>query len=193
MNWWWLRVPLNVLDVANHDSRNPVLLTSSTELTKNKVTPSTLASAKSNNCFGVRIWFEKGRRRLACAASLLMVPPTLLQAFFPCDVAKEFHSAWMWKSFWWNTRSVKFLKLLYCAAITEIEHFVQIWKFFTDVVFMKVFQKTVHRNCVMGLVVTYVCIRFMGKLTTSINIMYHERVYCCLWIVPMKSLGSILD
>ena len=57
MNWWWLRVPLNVLDVGNSDSKNPVLLTTSTDLTKNKVTPSKLASEKSNNCFGVRIWF----------------------------------------------------------------------------------------------------------------------------------------
>ena len=70
MNWWWLCVPLNVLDIANHNSRNPVLLTASTELTENEVTPSTLISAKSNNCFGVKIWFEKGRWRLACAATI---------------------------------------------------------------------------------------------------------------------------
>ena len=89
MNWRWLCVPLNVLDIANHNLRNPVLLTTSTELTKNEVTPSTLASAKSNNCFGVRIWFEKGCWRLACAARLLTVLPTPLQSFFPCDVAKN--------------------------------------------------------------------------------------------------------
>ena len=53
-------------------------------------------------------------------------------------------------------------------SITEIEHFVQKWKFLTDVVFMKVFQKTMHHNCVMSLVVTYARIRFMGKLTTFI-------------------------
>ena len=117
MNEWWLCVPLNVLDVANHNSRNSALLITSTELTKkSEVTPSTLASAKSDNCFGVRLWFEKGCWRLACAASLLMVSPTLSQASFPFNVAKKFHSAWMWKSFWWNIRFVKFLKFLYCAA-----------------------------------------------------------------------------
>ena len=90
-NEWWLRVPLNVLDVANHNSRNSALLITSTELTKkSEVTPSTLAPAKSNNCFGVRIWFEKWCWRLACAASLLMVPPTLSQASFPFNVAKKF-------------------------------------------------------------------------------------------------------
>ena len=59
--------------------------------------------------------------------------------------------------------------------------------------FMKVFQKTVHSNCVTNLVVIYACIRFIGKLTTSIYIIYHIKVYCCLWIIPMESLGSILD
>ena len=37
------------------------------------------------------------------------------------------------------------------------------WKFVTDIVFMKVFQKVVHHNCVMGLVVSYTCIRFYGQ------------------------------
>ena len=54
---------------------NSVLLATSSELT-NEVIPQTLVSANSNNCFRVRIWFEKGRLRLVCAASLLMVPPT---------------------------------------------------------------------------------------------------------------------
>ena len=67
-----------------------------------------------------------------------------------------------------------------CLAINEIEDFVQKWKFVSDIVFIKVFQKTVHHNYVMGLVVTYASTWFMGKLTTSIYIKYHERVYCCL-------------
>ena len=52
-------------------------------------------------------------------------------------------------------------------AITEIEDLVQKWKFITVVVFTKVFQKTVHCNSVMSLVVIYACIKFMGKLATS--------------------------
>ena len=51
-----------------------------------------------------------------------------------------------------------------------MDHFVHKWKFLIDAVFIKVFQKTVHHNCFMGLVVTYAHIRFMGKFTTSIYV-----------------------
>ena len=90
MNWWWLCIPWNVLDVANRDSRNSIILTASSELTENEVIPSTLISAKSNNCSGMKVWFQKGRWRLACAASLLTVPPTPSQEFFPRDFSKQF-------------------------------------------------------------------------------------------------------
>ena len=76
-----------------------VLLTISTELTKNEMMPLALASAKSNNYFGVRIWFEKGYWRLVCAASLLGVPPTPSQEFFPCDTAKNSIQRWCWSCF----------------------------------------------------------------------------------------------
>ena len=77
MNWWSLCVSLNVLDVANRDSRNSVLLTTSSELTKNKVKPSTLDSAKSNNSFGVKIWFEKERWRMVhVQVAFTIVAPT---------------------------------------------------------------------------------------------------------------------
>ena len=53
--------------------------------------------------------------------------------------------------------------------------------------------KKLYTNCVMSLVATYAQIRFMGKLTTSIYLIYRKRVYCWVWIIPMESLGSILD
>ena len=125
----------------------------------------------------MRIWFEKGCWRLAYAAGLLMVPPTLLKASFPCHVGKKLHSAWMWKSFWWNIRLVKFLKFLYCVLLShqwnrrlcaemEICHGHRVHKSVS---------KIVHHNCVMGLVVTYTSTWFTGKLTTSIYIKYHEN------------------
>ena len=60
------------------------------------------------NCFGVRIWFEKGHWRLAHAASLLMVPPTLSQAFFP----------------WWQKNSIQ----LGCGScFDEISDLLSFW------------------------------------------------------------------
>ena len=72
-------------------------------------------------------------------------------------------------------------------SINEIEHFVQKWKFLTDVVFMKVFQKTAHCNRVMGLVVTYARIRYMGKLTTSIYIISQKGA-----LLPVNYSNGIL-
>ena len=98
---------------------NSVLLITYSEFTKNNLIPSTFPSAKSSNCFWPRIWFEKGHWRLACEASLLVVSPSTTKVFFPCNVVKKTHRAWMWKSLWWNVRFVKFLKFLYCAAVSH--------------------------------------------------------------------------
>ena len=156
MNLWWLHVPSNMLDVANYNLANSVLLTTSSELTKDEVVPSTLASAKSNNCFGKMIWFEKGRWRLACAASLLMVPPDPSQTLFLCDVAKKSIQPVCGNHFDEISGSLRlWSSLLCCWAITVIEDFVQNWKFVTGKVFIKVFQKTVHCSCVMCLVVSF--------------------------------------
>lgn len=56
------------------------------------------STAKSYNSFGVKIWFANGLCKLVLEASLLTVPPSPSQAVFPCEVAKNCHSASIPKS-----------------------------------------------------------------------------------------------
>ena len=122
---------------------------------------------------------KKGTEDLHVQLAFLIVPPTMLQAFFPCNVAKKNSIQPECAS---QFDEISGLLKFWSSYIVLLSHrwnkvFVQKWKLVSDVVFIKVFQKTVHHNCVMGLVVTYAHIRFMGKLTTAIHILYHERVY----------------
>ena len=179
MNCWLFCVPLNVLDVANRNCRNLLLPTASSGLKKNEVIPSALASAKLNNCFGVRIWFEKGYWRFACTAGFFDSATNYVASILSMQCGKKNSIQPECASqFDEISGSLKF----WSSYIVLLSHrwnkvFVQKWKLVSDVVFIKVFQKTVHHNCVMGLVVTYAHIRFMGKLTTAIHILYHESVY----------------
>ena len=126
---------------------NSVLLITSLELTKNNLIPSTLPSAKSSNCFWARIRFEKGHWRLACEASLLVVSPTTTQVFFPWNVVKKIHWAWMWKLLWWNIRFVKFLKFLYYAA--ESHHWNRRSCAEMKIHYCRSVHKSVSKNCTL--------------------------------------------
>ena len=138
MNWWWLRVHFKCAWCSKSRPEKFSVTNTSSELTKNEVIPSTLASAKSKSCFGVRIWSEKGRWRLACAASLLMVSPTLSQAFFPSNLAKNsiqpgcggcfdkisgslsFWSSWIvLLSHHWNRRLCAEMEIRYWRSVHE--------------------------------------------------------------------------
>ena len=126
---------------------NSVLLITSLELTKNNLIPSTLPSAKSSNCFWARIRFEKGHWRLAYEASLLVVSPTTTQVFFPWNVVKKIHWAWMWKLLWWNIRFVKFLKFLYYAA--ESHHWNRRSCAEMKIHYCRSVHKSVSKNCTL--------------------------------------------
>ena len=126
---------------------NSVLLITSSELTKNNLIPSTLPSAKSGNCFWARIRFEKGHWRLACEASLLVVSPATTQVFFPWNVVKKIHWAWMWKLLWWNIRFVKFLKFLYYAA--ESHHWNRRSCAEMKIHYCRSVHKSVSKNCTL--------------------------------------------
>ena len=114
MNWWFLQVPLNLGEFENLGCGNYATWWTCSVLIKKDVTSWISTLPNSNNCNGVKIWFEIGLWRLAWAARFFMVPPTPSQTFFSWDVAKKFHSAFQSKSCSCKSKFAKFLKFLYC-------------------------------------------------------------------------------